>query len=216
MAQEERDDIQGSRDEAPYPVQYSVDYPESSNRLTVLFRMILAIPIIVLASAVQGAVGQYVSELAFLGGGLLFVPPLLMILFRQKYPRWWFDWNLEMSRFSARVGAYFYLLRDEYPSTDEEQGVHLDIEYPDAKNDLNRWLPLIKWLLAIPHFIILFFLAIAFMVVAITAWFAILITGKYPRGLFNFVVGYGRWATRVFAYSYLLTTDKYPPFRFGP
>jgi hypothetical protein len=150
------------------------------------------------------------------GGGILSFPVLLMIIFRQKYPRWWFDWNLQLMRFSARIGAYLALLRDEYPSTDEEQAVHLDFPYPDAKNDLNRWLPLVKWLLAIPHYVVLIFLTLAAIVVVIIAWFAILFTGRYPRGLFDFVVGVERWFNRVVGYAFILVTDKYPPFRLDP
>ena len=145
-------------------------------------------------------------------GGVLFIATALMIVFRQKYPRWWFDWNLELSRFSARVGAYFVLLRDEYPSTDEEQAVHLEIDYPDVERDLNRWLPLVKWFLAIPHYIVLIVLFVVVIVLIIIAWFAILFTGRYPRGIFNFVVGTGRWAQRVGGYAFLLVTDRYPPF----
>ncbi|HLB27192.1 MAG TPA: DUF4389 domain-containing protein, partial [Dehalococcoidia bacterium] len=141
-----------------------------------------------------------------------FAAPLVMILFRQKYPRWWFDWNLQLLRFSNRVGAYLGLLRDEYPSTDEEQAVRLQIQYPDARSDLNRWLPLVKWFLAIPHYVVLVFLAIAGVVAVIIAWFAILFTGRYPRGLFDFVVGVMRWSNRVTAYAFVLTTDRYPPF----
>ncbi len=142
----------------------------------------------------------------------MILPTLLMILFRQKYPRWSFDWNLALTRFVARVGAYLMLLRDEYPSTDEEQAVHLEIRYPDAKQDLNRWLPLVKWFLAIPHFIVLLFLLIAAMVCVVIAWFAILFSGHYPSSLFDFVVGVFRWSLRVEAYALLLTTDRYPPF----
>ncbi len=135
-----------------------------------------------------------------------------MIVFRQKYPRWWFDWNLQLLRFNARVAAYLVLLDDRYPSTDEEQSVHLELPYPDAHR-LNRWLPLIKWLLAIPHYIVLFFLVIAALVAVIVAWFAILFTGRYPRDLFNFVVGVMRWSNRVAGYAFALVTDEYPPFR---
>jgi hypothetical protein len=138
-----------------------------------------------------------------------------MLLFRQKYPKWWFDWNLAIAKFIARVTAYVALLRDEYPSTDEEQAVHIAIPYPDAKEGLNRWLPLVKWFLAIPHYIVLWFLSIAAFVLVIIAWFAILFTGRYPKDLFNFVVGVFRWNLRVAAYAFLLTTDRYPPFRFS-
>ena len=106
-------------------------------------------------------------------------------------------------------------MRDEYPSTDEEQSVHLDIVYPDAKEDLNRWLPLVKWLLAIPHYFVLIILGIVSMVLIIIAWFAILFTSRYPKEMFDFVVGVERWSLRVTAYAFLLTTDKYPPFRLG-
>ncbi|RLC95078.1 MAG: DUF4389 domain-containing protein, partial [Chloroflexi bacterium] len=140
---------------------------------------------------------------------------LLMIVFRQKYPRWWFDWNLALARFATRFAAYLALLRDEYPSTDEEQAVHVEVRYPEVKKDLNRWLPLVKWFLAIPHYIVLWFVSVAAFVIVVIAWFAILITGRYPRGLFDFVEGVFRWYLRVAAYAFLLTTDSYPPFGVG-
>jgi hypothetical protein len=139
-----------------------------------------------------------------------------MILFRQKYPRWWFDWNLELLRFQNRVGVYFALLDDRYPSTDEHQAVRLDFPYPDARRDLNRWLPLVKWFLAIPHYVVLLFLWLAAFVCVILAWFAILFTGRYPQGLFEFVVGVTRWGNRVIGYAFMLVTDEYPPFRLEP
>ncbi len=159
---------------------------------------------------VQNAEGEWEWNYGF---GLLFIPILLMLLFRRKYPRWWFDFNLEFLRFATRVWTYASLLRDEYPSTDEEQAVHLDIDYPDAQQDLNRWLPLIKWFLAIPHYIILIPLSIVALLCIIVAWFAILFTGRYPRDLFNLVVGVDRWWLRVDAYAFILVTDQYPPFR---
>jgi hypothetical protein len=146
-------------------------------------------------------------------GGILFFAPLLLIVFRQKYPRWWFDWNLNFARFENRVFSYLLLLRDEYPSTDEEQAVQLEFRYPDARNDLNRWLPLVKWLLAIPHYVVLLFLGIAAFVCIVISWFAILLTGHYPRGPFDFVVGVMRWGNRVQGYAFILITDRYPPFR---
>jgi hypothetical protein len=198
-----------------YPVQFAVDYPDRPlNRLTSAFRIFVAIPILIVLSAVSGSnvVWSGKGAVAVGAGGLLFSGPLLMILFRRKYPRWWFDWNLELQRFTNRVVAYLALMDDKYPSTDEQQSVHLDIDYPDASRDLNRWLPLVKWLLAIPHFIVLFFLTIAAVVVVVVAWFAILFTGRYPRGMFGFVEGVLRWGQRVIAYAFLLVTDKYPPF----
>jgi hypothetical protein len=205
-----------------YPVQFSVDYPDRTlNRLTTAFRIFVAIPILILLGAVSGGTWQWSSAkgttVAAAGaGGLLFIGPLLMILFRRKYPRWWFDWNLQLLRFGNRVGIYLALLDDRYPSTDEEQSVHLSLPYPDAERDLNRWLPLVKWLLAIPHYIVLFFLTIAAFFVVIFAWFAVLFTGRYPRGLFDFVEGVIRWHNRVTGYALALVTDQYPPFRLSP
>jgi hypothetical protein len=206
--------------EPPYPVQFSVEYPDRElNRVTTAFRIFLAIPILIVLALVSGPDpgwrdAAYASGIT--AGGILFIATLLMIVFRQKYPRWWFDWNLNLARFENRVGAYLFLLRDEYPSTDEEQTIHLDFPYPDARNDLNRWLPLVKWLLSIPHYIILLFLFLAVVVVVIISWFAILFTGRYPQGMFDFVVGVMRWANRVQGYTFILITDRYPPFRFEP
>ena len=204
-------------DKRAYPASLSVDYPDRElNRLTSFFRLIVIIPIGVILYLVSGAVYRSGDEsqwvVAISAGGVLFLATMLMLVFKQKYPRWWFDWNVALTKFSARVGAYLALLRDEYPSTDEDQAVHIEIPYPDAKTGLNRWLPLVKWLLAIPHYIVLFFLVIAAFFVVIVAWFAILFTGRYPKGMFEFVVGVMRWSLRVSAYAALLTTDEYPPF----
>jgi hypothetical protein len=202
-----------------YPVRFTVDYPDRPlNRLTTGFRIFVAIPILIVLWTVSGAESwqwsNQTTETATVGaGGLLLFGPLLLILFRQKYPRWWFDWNLELQRFGNRVGVYLALMDDRYPATDQHQSVHLDYPYPDAQRDLNRWLPLVKWLLAIPHYIVLFFLWIAALVVVIVAWFAILFTGRYPRGMFDFVEGVIRWHNRVLAYALVLVTDRYPPFR---
>ena len=200
-----------------YPMSLSVDYPERLNRLTTFFRIFTAIPIVIIlillvgSNGTQGgATGDWSWQYAT--AGLVVLPIILMLLFRQKYPKWWFDWNVALIKFSTRVEAYLALLRDEYPSTDENQAVHIEIPYPDAKNELNRWLPLVKWFLAIPHYIVLFFLGIAAIVSIVIAWFAILFTGRYPKGLFDFVVGVFRWCLRVAAYAFLLTTDRYPPF----
>jgi hypothetical protein len=201
---------------ASYPVTFDVDYPARPlNRLTTAFRIFVAIPILIVLGALGtetiDANNKAMTDMT-IGGGLVFIPLVLMIVFRQKYPRWWFDWNLNLLRFSNRVSAYLALLDDRYPSTDEEQVVHLDFPYPDAQQ-LNRWLPLVKWLLAIPHYVLLFFLAIGALVAVIVAWFAILFTGTYPRGLFDFVVGVIRWSNRVTGYAFTLVTDQYPPFR---
>ena len=208
--------------DAGYPVQFSVDYPDRPlDRLTTLFRIFTVIPIAIVLGTVSASTYQWsyrgnINVIIVGVGGLLFLGPLLMILFRQKYPRWWFDWNRELLRFSNRVTVYISLMDDHYPSTDEEQSVHLDFPYPDVPQELNRWLPLVKWFLAIPHYVVLFFLEIGAVVVVIIAWFAILITGHYPRVLFDFVEGVIRWHNRVIGYTFLLVTDRYPPFRLSP
>jgi hypothetical protein len=204
-----------------YPARLGVDYTVERNRVTTLFRIVLVIPIAIVygvltagatTTTVYADTGKAVSTTS---GGIvagLFMATLLMILFRQRYPRWWFDFARELTRFATRVGAYVVLLTDEYPSTVDEQQVHLDIDYPTVERDLNRWLPLVKWFLAIPHYIVLLFLSVGAFFVVIVAWFAILFTGHFPRGLFDYVVGVGRWALRVNAYAFLLVTDRYPPF----
>jgi Domain of unknown function (DUF4389) len=208
--------------EQAYPVQFDVEYPDRQlNRLTTAFRIIVAIPILVVLVSVDGGwasgtSGHHGSEVAVGAGGLLFFAPLLMILFRQKYPRWWFDWNRELLRFINRVGVYVALMDDRYPATDEQQSVTLELPYPDVERDLNRWLPLVKWFLAIPHYIALVGLWIVAVVFIVVAWFAILFTGRYPRGLFDYLVGVGRWENRVVAYAFLMVTDRYPPFRLSP
>jgi Domain of unknown function (DUF4389) len=204
-----------------YALTFSVDYPDRSlDRLTTFFRIFTVIPIAIVAATVSGATYSYdtatTTTTIAAAGGLLFAAPLLMILFRKKYPRWWFDWNRELLRFQARVGAYLALLSDQYPSTDEQQYVRLEIRYPNVETDLARGMPLVKWFLAIPHYIVLFFLGIGAFFVTVVAWFAILFTGRYPRGMFDFVVGVYRWANRVTAYAFTLATDRYPPFRLSP
>jgi Domain of unknown function (DUF4389) len=205
-----------------YPLRFDVAYPDRDlDRVTTFFRIFTVIPIAIVLAAVSGGGGGWPSgggsttTIAAGGGGLLFVPTLLMILFRQKYPRWWYDWNRELLRFESRVGVYLALMDDRYPSTDEQQSVTLEFPHPDARA-LNRWLPLVKWLLAIPHYVVLFFLYIGAFFVVIFAWFAILFTGRFPRGAFDFLVGVGRWTNRVTAYAFLLVTDRYPPFRMAP
>jgi hypothetical protein len=210
-----------------YPARLEIDYPEKLDRLTSFLRLVWIIPILIVFSLISGS-GQTITRTVFLdeagevvkrtqdsAGGIaagLALATALMIVFQQRYPRWWFDFARELTRFGARVGAYLALLTDQYPSTVDEQSVHLEVDYPDAKKDLNRWYPLFKWLFAIPHYFVLAFLFVAAIFVVLMAWFAILFTGKYPRGLFDFIVGVGRWNLRVSAYTLLLVTDRYPPF----
>ncbi len=210
-----------------YAARLEVDYPEKLDRLTTFLRILWIIPIAIILSLVSGA-GETVTNTVILNeageiikitrdtaGGLvtgLAAATALMIIFRQRYPRWWFDFSRELIRFTYRVSAYLFLLTDQYPSTEDEQAIHLEIDYPDVKSDLNRWMPIVKWLLAIPHYIVLFVLGIGAVLVWICAWVIIVVTGQYPRPLFDYVVGVGRWALRVEAYVVLLVTDEYPPF----
>ena len=212
---------------AEYAARLEIDYPEKLSRLTTFFRIIWIIPIAIILGLISGS-GETVTNTFVLNeageivdvsrntvGGLasgMTMATVLMILFRQRYPRWWFDFSRELTRFGARVGAYAVMLTDVYPSTEDEQAVHLEIDYPNVEADLNRWLPLFKWLFAIPHYIVLFFFTIGAFFAVVLAWFVILVTGQYPKGLFDFVVGVGRWWLRVAAYAFLLVTDVYPPF----
>ena len=203
-----------------YPARLDVDYAAQYDRVRTAFRLVLIIPIAIVYGILTAGVTRAVYEeggktVSTTSGGIasgLFLATLLMILFRQRYPRWWFDFGRELARFGARIGAYVVLFTDEYPSTVEEQTVHLEIDYPDVENDLNRWLPLVKWLLAIPHYLVLLVLSVGAFFAVVIAWFAILFTGRYPRGLFDYVLGVGRWWLRVEAYAFLLVTDRYPPF----
>jgi len=209
-----------------YPARLTIDYQDKLSRVTTIFRVILAIPILIILGILTSGsdtviqtvneTGEVVSDTVNTGVGIvgsLFLVTLLLILFRKRYPKWWFDFVLALNRFSLRISAYIALLTDKYPSTEDEQNIHLELDYPNAQTDLKRGMPLVKWFLAIPHYVILFFLWIAVFVVVLIAWFAIIFTGRYPRGLFNFVVGVMRWTWRVQAYALLLATDKYPPFR---
>ncbi len=201
-----------------YPARLSVDYPDRPlNRLSTFFRLFAIIPIAIVMGLLPGVYYYSVKSgeldyYRFASTAYIFLPLVLMLLFRRKYPQWWYDWNTSLIKFGYRLSAYFLLMRDEYPSTDEEQAVHIDVPYPDAMQ-LNRWLPLVKWFLAIPHFVVLLFVSIGAIVAVIIAWFAILFTGKYPQSLFYYMVGFQRWSLRVTAYCLILTTDQYPPFR---
>ena len=207
-------------EQQPYAARLHSDYPERLDRFTSFVRLVWVIPIAIVWSLINAAeswtvVTESGETITRSTGGItagLFAATLLMIVFRERYPRWWFDFSLEFARFGARVGAYLFLLTDQYPSTEDEQSVYLELDYPEVKQDLNRWLPLVKWLLAIPHYIVLAFLFVGAVIVWVIAWFAILFTAKYPQTLFEYIVGVGRWALRVEAYAFLLLTDVYPPF----
>lgn len=203
-----------------YAARLEIDYPERLDRFTTFFRLIWVIPVLVILLLLTGGGGETVitdtgEEVSTTGGGItsgLWLATMLMIVFREKYPRWWFDFARELTRFTVRVAAYLFLLTDQYPSTDDEQAVHLDIDYPNVEQDLNRFLPLVKWLLAIPHYVVLAVMGVVAGLAVVFSWFAIVFTGKYPRPLFNYVLGVARWGLRVEAYAFLLVTDRYPPF----
>lgn len=197
-----------STDSTVYAVRLTIDYPDRDlNRVTSAFRVLAALPIIFLI---------YLLTLGSNSLGFLTAPLGLMLIFRRKYPRWWFDWNLNLVRLQTRAMSYALLLDDQFPSSEDEQGVHLEMDYPDAARDLNRWLPLVKWLLALPHYVVLMALWFGVLFALIGAWFAILFTARYPRSLFDFIVGVLRWQNRVLGYAFILVTDKYPPFRLAP
>ncbi|MGA8746161.1 MAG: DUF4389 domain-containing protein [Solirubrobacterales bacterium] len=204
-----------------YPVALSIEYPDRPlNRLSTALRIFAAIPILILLELLQGANfgggvggGRAVFSGAEAGAGIVVLPTALMIIFRKKYPRWWFDWNRELLRFINRVGIYLALMDDRYPSTEDQQALHLDFSYPDVATDLNRGLPIVKWLLAIPHYLVLILLYLGAFFAVIGAWFAILFTGRYPRGIFGYLEGVFRWHNRVIGYAVTLVTDRYPPFR---
>jgi uncharacterized membrane protein len=202
----------------PHAARLTIDYPDRDlDRVSTALRLVYAIPVVIVLGVITGGVagdtaGDTAGRIGAFGGAVLVLPVLMMIVFRNKYPRWWFDFNLQLARFETRVLSYLALMSDRYPSTDEEQSVHLDLDYPNVAEDLNRWLPLVKWLLAVPHFVALVLLGIAAVIAVVGAWFSVLFTGRYPRPIFGFVEGVLRWALRVEAYAFLLVTDRYPPF----
>ena len=184
-----------------YPVKLNIDYSESSNRLTAIFRLILVIPIVFILALIS----TYAEALS--------LAIAMMILFKEKYPKWWFEWHIGITKLTYRIAAYVFLMRDEYPSTDHDQSVQIDVPYPDVKNDLKRWMPLVKWFLVIPHIIALIFIFIGVLICTVFSLIVILFTGRYPKGIFDFAEGFFRWTLRVSAFALLLTTDEYPPFR---
>ncbi len=188
-----------------HPVNLTVDYPDRAlNKVSTFFRIILIVPIGIILALLWDGRGSLM--------GLVVLPTVLMLLFRHKYPKWWYDWNYGLVRFCYQVFAYLFLMDDRYPSTDEEQSLHLQLPYPQVATELHPGLPLVKWLLALPHYIVLAILGLYGIILVVIAWFAILFTGRYPKSMFAFIEGLMRWELRVIAYAFLLTTDKYPPF----
>ncbi|MGE5668630.1 MAG: DUF4389 domain-containing protein [Betaproteobacteria bacterium] len=218
---------------ALYPVGYGVE-PQlhDRNRVTVFFRLILAIPHLILVGgpglALGGgwawetpAHGDWAWGFHWGGGGVLGAVACIMtiiawfaILFASNHPRGLWDFVRFFMSWRARAVAYIALLRDEYPPFgDAAYPARYEVAYPDMPR--NKWTVGLRIFYVIPHAIVLFFLGIAWFVTAVVAWFAILFTGSYPEGLYHFAVGYLRWSLRVESYL-LLLRDEYPPFSFEP
>lgn len=188
---------------ASYPVTYSVEYPEELSRWLIFVKWLLAIPHLLILYALGVATGV-VTFIAF-----------FVILFTKRYPREFFDFVVNVNRWTENVYAYVFLLRDEYPPFSWQRGryaVTYEVAYPE---ELSRWLIFVKWLLAVPHYIVLFFLFIGQGLALLVAFFAILFTKRIPEELFRFVVGVDRYRVRVNAYVNLLR-DEYPPFSVQP
>jgi len=189
--------------ETTYPLVFDVEYPEKLSRLLIFFKGLLAIPHLIILYALMD-VAQVITVIAWFA-----------ILFTGRYPKGLFDFVVGIYRWQYNVGAYVLLLRDDYPPFSLSAGqypVTFDIEYPKK---LSRWLIFVKWLLIIPHLIVILLLGIVYMITLVIAWFAILITGRYPKGMFDFAVGLLRWGARINAY-FLLMRDEYPPFSLAP
>jgi len=183
-----------------YPLRFDIEYPEQLSRWLIFIKWLLAVPHFLILYAL-GSVANVITFIAFFA-----------ILFTGRYPRGLFDFVVNIYRWQENVFAYYALFRDEYPPFSWEPGkypVTFEVEYSE---NLSRWMIFVKWLLAIPHIIILVFLYVAALVVWVIVWFAILFTGRFPRGLFDFLVGVNRWGLRVNAYAFLLLRDDYPPF----
>jgi len=183
-----------------YPLRFDIEYPEQLSRWLIFVKWLLAIPHFLILYALS-AVANVITFIAFFA-----------ILFTGRYPRGMFDIVVNIYRWQENVFAYYALFRDDYPPFSWEAGkypVTFEVDYPES---LSRWMIFVKWLLAIPHIIVLLFLYIVALVVWVIVWFAILFTGKFPRGLFDFLVGVSRWSLRVNAYAVLLLRDDYPPF----
>jgi len=182
-----------------YPVHFEIPRPDRQSRLLIFVKFFLAIPHLLILYALSAAL----SVITFIAW--------FAILFTKTYPAGLFKFAVGVERWRYNVGAYIFLLRDEYPPFSMDAGnyaVAFDISYPDG---LSRWMIFVKWLLVIPNVIVLFVLLLCAYVTTTVAWFAILFTGAYPDSLFKFAVGVMRWQARVNAYTNFMT-DRYPPF----
>ena len=182
-----------------HPVTFSVAYPESLSRWKIFVKFLLAIPHLVVLYALS------------LAAGITTLVAWFAILFTGKYPDGLFKFAVGVQRWNYNVNVYTLLLRDEYPPFSMDAGLYpvtYEVDYPDH---LSRLLIFVKFLLALPNAIVLLVVLLVACLASIVAWFAILFTGKYPRGIFDFVSGALRWNARLNAYTNLMT-DTYPPF----
>jgi hypothetical protein len=186
-----------------YPIRYDVAYPEHLSRWLIFVKWLLALPHYIIVYFLALA-WELVTFIAFFA-----------ILFTRKYPEGLFKFSVGVQRWSVNVNAYVGLRRDEYPPFSMDAGkypVTYEVDYP---GEMSRWLIFVKWLLIIPNVIVLLLFAIVALVLSIVAFFAILFTGKFPRSLFDFIVGVSRWSERASGYASFFT-DKYPPFSTSP
>ena len=184
---------------ASYPLTYDVEYPGELSRWLIFVKWLLAIPHLIVVYGL-GVAASLLTFIAFFA-----------ILFTKRYPRELFDFVVNINRWNANVISYLFLLRDDYPPFSWDSGLYpvtYEVAYPE---ELSRWLIFVKWLLVIPHIIVLSFLFVGMFLALIAAWFAILFTGRFPESLFRFVVGVNRWQLRANAYMNLMC-DEYPPF----
>jgi hypothetical protein len=180
------------------------------NRVTAFFRLILAVPALIFVSSFAPS-AAFSDEAAGIFAGLLAVPAGLAIVVRQVYPSYVLVFNEALLSLQTRVDAYLVLLTDEYPSIEENDIVSVTFPEVDAKQ-LNRWLPLIKWLLALPLYLVGIVYFIYATLLTLLGWFSILFTGRYPEVCAEGVVGTIAYWNRVVGYAFLLVTDEYPTF----
>ena len=183
---------------------------DNRDRMSVALRIFLVVPIAIFVSAFTAWSGS--SEASTFLSGLLFLPVLLALVFRGIYPSYVLDFNRALLALSTRVTAYIFLLNDKYPSIEDSADVKITFPEIAGGAKLNRYLPLVKWLLALPLYIVGFVYTIYGLAVLIFTWFTILFTGKMPAFSGGVLLGVTQFWNRVYGYAFLLVTDEYPSF----
>lgn len=180
-------------------------------RLSVFFRPLLLLPVVILLSLLGGSSLSDDSS----WGSTVFLALALIVIFTGTYPTWLLTFIHGLQAFELKIGAYALLLRDEYPSLADRP--FAQVLYPNIEGGarLKRFMPLVKWFLAIPHYVVLLLTGIAVFLLTVLAWFSILFTGRYPTSFLPFVVGWLKYYNRVVGYAFTLVTDQYPQFRLG-